>query len=1308
MTGSKRLGFERQLVTHNEELLREKAGEFLVGLKSIPYLADHCVQDMAVLPGSAYLEMLIIVSQRSYKQVPAVIRGVQFKRAIILTDDDATVIVRLSENVDKSVRCDFYEDDRGNDGSVPSDPFCSIAGIQLDNTSSSRTEYQDFSVQQFQSSATEQIDSRVFYERLHSRGNQYGPEFQSISQIWLSGTEALGKLTAGAKPTLSAEQNLGPVLLDSFVQLLSCLGDDKGRSFVLSSIEEIRIRRLETSGCLWSHARILQEKKGGDKEFCGDVRVFDSSGEVYLEFVGVHCQYLDRESSKAVSEVKNYEICIASTFTADPVEDSLRFWSDYLGISSEIRFAPYGQVLQQLLNPESMFRKNNRGVNIVLLGLEDLNRPSSSLAPVLSSSEAEKVFAEKARYTLPNGMEIAHLNKYETDYLYKEIFLDECYLRHGIVLEEMSTIVDIGANIGLFSLFVSERCRDAKIYAFEPSPMAFSVLKTNCRLYGLSVKAFGLGVSDRKKVGKFTFYKNASVFSGFQASEDEDRQAIRSVVRNMLNEGAGTDTGSFEEYIDEILRGRLESTSIDCQMLSVSDIIETNGIEKIDLLKIDAEKSELDILRGIRDADWPKIRQLVVEVHDRSGQALADAKTLLEGRGFDLAVEEEVRLKGSGLFNIYAKKGPAGTEERPTKNSTIGKLEENLQLFREALDTYARAVSAPVIVGVCPQSPNVVSHPEKHFIYEHIERRLLAEIGELASVYPISTRSFLRGCPADQYFDSHTEKLGHIPYTPPFFASMGTSLARTIFALTSKPFKVLVLDCDNTLWKGVCGEDGYQGVIVSEPYRRLQELAVAQTESGVLVCLCSKNNADDVLEVFDRRDDMALKRKHLVTWRLNWEPKSANLRSLAAELNVGLDSFIFIDDNPVECADIRSNCPEVLTLKLPSDESKIAEFLANIWALDHLKLSSEDKKRTQMYRESAQRDTLRKKSLTLRDFIDGLKLEVFFFEPKPEQLGRISQLTYRTNQFNFTTIRRSEAEISSLLTNGNYRGLAIEVRDRFGDYGLVGVVIYEMTAEALKVDTFLLSCRVLGRGIEHRIAAELGRLAGEMNIGQVEIKYVQSGKNQPALEFISSIGSNYRAALADGQLFRLPAEYLRTIKYEPPLIEEHQPKSSEGKSEEGRKYSAEGQGDRDGLSEKMQEIAEHLHVGQAVLERIERFRVEQQSHGVPEYVEPGTSLERELAKIWQNVLGKSQIGLTQNFFETGGTSLRAVQLIAAIKKNLGVSLPLTVLFECPTIALMAAKLSSKESGPSASAGARDAMSRGARRRQAGFPRKTGG
>ena len=157
-----------------------------------------------------------------------------------------------------------------------------------------------------------------------------------------------------------------------------------------------------------------------------------------------------------------------------------------------------------------------------------------------------------------------------------------------------------------------------------------------------------------------------------------------------------------------------------------------------------------------------------------------------------------------------------------------------------------------------------------------------------------------------------------------------------------------------------------------------------------------------MLEVFDRRPDMVLKREHLVSWRINWQPKSENIRSLAQELNLGLDSFIFLDDNPVECAEVRSGCPEVLTLRLPID-GDIEGFLRHVWAFDRLRVTSEDRQRTTMYKQEAERARFQKQAPTIDEFLAGLDLQVTISEPAPEQVDRVAQLTQRTNQFNFTT-----------------------------------------------------------------------------------------------------------------------------------------------------------------------------------------------------------------------------------------------------------------------------------------------------------------
>ena len=251
-----------------------------------------------------------------------------------------------------------------------------------------------------------------------------------------------------------------------------------------------------------------------------------------------------------------------------------------------------------------------------------------------------------------------------------------------------------------------------------------------------------------------------------------------------------------------------------------------------------------------------------------------------------------------------------------------------------------------------------------------------------------------------------------------------------------------------------------------------------QHDAGMILCLCSKNNDEDVAAVFDRRPEMVLRRDHIVGWRVNWKPKSENLRSLARELQLGLESFIFLDDDVVACADVEANCPQVLTFPLPPSPDAIAPFLGNIWAFDHRKVTKEASDRTAFYRQNAERREFEMESLTLKDFLAGLRLKIQILPMASEDLARTAELTQRTNQFNVTTIRRSEAGLQSLLQGGP-KGLAVRVRDRFGDYGLVGAMIFSAASDALVVDTFLLSCRALGRGVEHRMLARLGEIALE-------------------------------------------------------------------------------------------------------------------------------------------------------------------------------------------------------------------------------------
>jgi FkbH-like protein len=335
-----------------------------------------------------------------------------------------------------------------------------------------------------------------------------------------------------------------------------------------------------------------------------------------------------------------------------------------------------------------------------------------------------------------------------------------------------------------------------------------------------------------------------------------------------------------------------------------------------------------------------------------------------------------------------------------------------------------------------------------------------------------------------------------------------------------------VLDCDGTLWKGTCGEDGADGVQFGPPWKFLQEFMVEQYEAGMLLCVCSKNSPEDVFAVFDRRRaEMSLKREHIVSWRVNWTAKSENLRSLATELGLNLDSLIMLDDNPIECAEVEANCPEALILQLPSAEEKIPTFLRRVWAFDHLNATGEDQNRTEHYLANAKRERGRTGFLTLDDFLRDLQMQIEIAPAQEGDAERVAQLTQRTNRFNVSGIEHTVSEVRRLCDREDRGCRVVRLRDRFGDYGLVGVLIYTTAPDALVVHSFILSCRALGRKVEHRMLSEMGRIAEKLRAVHVDIPFTASPKNQPAREFLESSGKQFQMATDGGVVFRFPSKY---------------------------------------------------------------------------------------------------------------------------------------------------------------------------------------
>ena len=281
----------------------------------------------------------------------------------------------------------------------------------------------------------------------------------------------------------------------------------------------------------------------------------------------------------------------------------------------------------------------------------------------------------EARYELPNGMLISQQNKSESDILYQEIFEQQSYLRHGITLAADACVFDVGANIGLFTLFVRQRAAQAAIHAFEPIPPVFASLRLNAQLAG-GVKVYNCGLSNAAGSARFTWYRHNSVLSGRYADPAEERATVAAFLRNRRR-----DEGIAEETLQTVVAEHLDSEQVVCELRTLSQVIAAEGVERIDLLKVDVEKSELEVLEGIAAPDWAKIAQLVIEVHD-SGGRLQSVQHLLEAQGFALTVEQEAMLESTQLYTVYARHPQ---RQRPAAATSTAAAPMHPARFAEAL-----------------------------------------------------------------------------------------------------------------------------------------------------------------------------------------------------------------------------------------------------------------------------------------------------------------------------------------------------------------------------------------------------------------------------------------------------------------------------------------------------------------------------------------------------------------------------------------------------------------------------------------------
>lgn len=350
-------------------------------------------------------------------------------------------------------------------------------------------------------------------------------------------------------------------------------------------------------------------------------------------------------------------------------------------------------------------------------------------------------------------------------------------------------------------------------------------------------------------------------------------------------------------------------------------------------------------------------------------------------------------------------------------------------------------------------------------------------------------------------------KLQHLPL-------LCAEYSRYIWALSSFTKKCIVLDLDNTLWGGVIGESGIDGIELGptpegRPFLEFQMYLLSLFDRGVILAINSKNNPEDALLAIRSHPHMVLKEDHFAAVRMNWDDKATNMRALAAELNIGLDSMVFFDDDSMNRELVGKLLPDVAVVEMPKDPSLYVKTLTDLHYFDSLSLTTEDRKKGKMYLEEKERRKLVSKASDLAEYLKMLEVTVKIDDVTSSTLPRIAQLTQKTNQFNTTTRRYTEEAITVLSQDGTHRIFSLNVSDKFGDSGLTGVAIVNKSVGHIwRIESFMLSCRVLGRKAEEALLAYIAKEAKKDGAERIVGEFIHSPKNQPAKDFYEKNGFN--------------------------------------------------------------------------------------------------------------------------------------------------------------------------------------------------------
>ena len=350
-------------------------------------------------------------------------------------------------------------------------------------------------------------------------------------------------------------------------------------------------------------------------------------------------------------------------------------------------------------------------------------------------------------------------------------------------------------------------------------------------------------------------------------------------------------------------------------------------------------------------------------------------------------------------------------------------------------------------------------------------------------------------------------------YSIDFYSVYSNFVAPIMLSVLGKSKKALILDCDNTIWSGILGEDGKDGISMSSEnkkgvvFEEVQTLAKSLAQNGIIIGLNSKNNEDDVDSVFREHKGMVLKDSDIVIKKVNWNDKVSNLNEIAKQLNIGKDSIVFIDDSDFEINLVNQYLPEIKTIQVPELGYQYPQLVRRSFNnFYNIKETKDDLIRIKSYQTESLRVEFKSEFGNIEEYLKSLNLEMYIYRNSPELIERMAQLTQKTNQFNLTTIRYTISEIENFVNNSDHLVMAFEVNDKFGGFGVTGLSIVKISGDRAIIDTFLMSCRVLGRNIEFKFLNEIIIFLDGLGVKNVSAFYSKTLKNKQVCDFYDKAG----------------------------------------------------------------------------------------------------------------------------------------------------------------------------------------------------------